>query len=459
MSPLGLLSRFIGNTPVKVLGPGFSAILLAVTLAVASIAVISGQQIDALAETASTPEAARALKTLSFTITWALSAIAVLLAFMSLGNVWWTLAHQVGPINALTDTMGKLAGGELDTPVPHKDQKNEIGRMAHAVRVFKDNAIKMRAMEDEQARAKEEAEAERKRLMAQMADELEASVEKMTQNLASEAADMRQAAQMMVSAANQGIQRTSGIDESAQQAAGNVDAVSAAAEQLNNSITGIRGKVGESSSIAANAVVEAEETNRQIEGLAEASQRIGEVIEMIAGIAEQTNLLALNATIEAARAGEAGKGFSVVASEVKKLADQTAKATGEISQHISGIQGATGQAVDAIAAIRETIAKIDQIGKTVTGDVDQQAEATREIARNVDQAAGGTRRVSDAVGEVADATAETGRLANHVLTSANTLTDQVASLRETVGDFLVHVRGGEKKTAASQAEDDGVDLF
>jgi len=369
------------------------------------------------------------------------------------------LAHQVGPINALTDAMGKLAGGELDTPVPHKDQKNEIGRMANAVRVFKDNAIKMQAMEEEQARAKQEAEAERKRLMAQMADELEASVEKMTQNLASEAADMRQAAQMMVSAANQGVQRTSGIDESAQQAAGNVDAVSAAAEQLNNSITGIRGKVGESSSIAANAVVEAEETNRRIEGLAEASQRIGEVIEMIAGIAEQTNLLALNATIEAARAGEAGKGFSVVASEVKNLADQTAKATGEISQHITDIQGATGQAVDAIAAIRETIAKIDQIGKTVTGDVDQQANATREIARNVDQAAGGTRRVSDAVGEVAEATAETGKLANHVLTSANTLTDQVGALRETVGDFLVHVRGGEKKTTASQAEDDGVDLF
>jgi len=459
MSPLGLLSRFIGNTPVKVLGPGFSATLLAVTLAVAAIALIAGQQLDDLAAAAQTPDAKTALATLSFVLTWGLGAIAALLACMSLGNVWWTLAHQVGPINRLTETMALLADGALETPVPHKDQKNEIGRMANAVRVFKDNAIKMRTMEEEQAKAKEEAEAERRKLMMEMADELEASIEKMTQDLASEAADMRQAAQMMVAAADQGSQQASGIGQSAARAAGNVDAVSEAAESLSASISGIRGKVGESSEIAASAVVEAEDTNSRIEGLAEASQRIGEVIELIAGIAEQTNLLALNATIEAARAGEAGKGFSVVASEVKNLADQTAKATGEISEQISGIQSATDEAVQAIGAIRETINKIDTIGRTVSGEVDQQAQATDEIAHNVEQAASGTREVSDSVGDVANSSEETGKLAKHVLSSANTLTEEVEELRATVGDFLVHIRGGEKKAAIQKEEDDDVDLF
>ncbi len=459
MSPLGLLSRFIGNTPVKVLGPGFSAILLAVTLAVAAIALIAGQQLDELATTTQTPDAKAALATLSFILTWVLSAIAILLACMSLGNVWWTLAHQVGPINRLTETMALLADGALETPVPHKDQKNEIGRMANAVRVFKDNAIKMRAMEDEQAKAKEEAETERRKMMMEMADELEASIEKMTQDLASEAADMRQAAQMMVAAADQGSQQASGIGQSAARAAGNVAAVSEAAESLSTSISGIRNKVGESSEIAASAVVEAEETNSRIEGLAEASQRIGEVIELIAGIAEQTNLLALNATIEAARAGEAGKGFSVVASEVKNLADQTGKATGEISEQIGDIQNATKEAVQAIGAIRETINKIDAIGRTVSGEVDQQAQATGEIAHNVEQAASGTQEVSDSVSDVASSTEETGKLAKHVLSTANTLTEDVEGLRSTVGDFLVHIRGGQKKTTATKEEDDGVDLF
>jgi len=458
MSPLGLLSRFIGNTPVKVLGPGFSAILFVVTIAVAAIAWLSGQHMESVIANAKHVEAVEALTTLSFIITYGLGAIAALLACMSLGNVWWTLAHQVGPINNLTETMGLLADGDLETPVPHKDQKNEIGRMAVAVKVFKDNAIKMRAMEDDQARAKEQAEADRQKLMAQMADELEASIDKMTQDLASEAADMRQAAQMMVAAADQGTKRTSGIGNSALQAAGNVDAVSTAAEQLSNSISGIRSKVGESSEIASSAVVEAEQTNKHIEGLAEASQRIGEVVEMITGIAEQTNLLALNATIEAARAGEAGKGFTVVASEVKNLANQTAKATSEISEQINGIQSATGSAVQAIGAISETINKIDEISKTVTGEVDQQAQATTDIAHNVEQAASGTREVSDTVSDVASATEETGKLANHVFNSANKLTEEVEDLRETVGDFLVHIRGGKKKEKVVKVDDD-VDLF
>ena len=116
------------------------------------------------------------------------------------------------------------------------------------------------------------------------------------------------------------------------------------------------------------------------------------MVKLITAIAEQTNLLALNATIEAARAGEAGRGFAVVAAEVKSLASQTAKATDEISSHISGMQGATQESVAAIKEIGGTIAQISNIASSIASAVEQQSSATQEIARSVQNVAQGTQR-------------------------------------------------------------------
>jgi methyl-accepting chemotaxis protein len=188
------------------------------------------------------------------------------------------------------------------------------------------------------------------------------------------------------------------------------------------------------------AVDQARKTNDRVGELSKAAARIGDVVELINTIAGQTNLLALNATIEAARAGEAGRGFAVVASEVKALAEQTAKATGEIGQQITGIQAATQESVGAIKEISGTIERLSEISSTIAAAVEQQGAATQEISRNVQQAASGTEQVSSSVTDVQRGASETGSASAQVLSSARALTSESHRLKSEMGRFLGSVR-------------------
>ena len=180
--------------------------------------------------------------------------------------------------------------------------------------------------------------------------------------------------------------------------------IASAADELAASVTEIDRQVAQSNAIAAKAVSEAERTNATVKELNEAAGRIGDVVRLITDIAEQTNLLALNATIEAARAGEAGRGFAVVASEVKALAGQTAKATEDIGAQIAGMQHATMRSIEAIGAIERTIREIGDISGAIAAAVTEQGAATQEIARSVETAAKRTIDTADEVVRVGEAT-------------------------------------------------------
>ena len=192
--------------------------------------------------------------------------------------------------------------------------------------------------------------------------------------------------------------------------------------------------------MAGEAVDQARSTNARVSELSKAAARIGDVVELINTIAGQTNLLALNATIEAARAGEAGRGFAVVASEVKALAEQTAKATGEIGQQITGIQAATQDSVNAIKEISGTIEKLSEISSTIAAAVEEQGAATQEISRNVQQAAHGTQQVSTHITDVQRGAGETGSASSQVLSAAQSLSGDSNRLKLEVGKFLDTVR-------------------
>jgi methyl-accepting chemotaxis protein len=226
----------------------------------------------------------------------------------------------------------------------------------------------------------------------------------------------------------------------AERAAENVAAVAAAAEQLSNAINEILRQISQCTSVTAEAVREVEGANRKVEGLAAAAEQIGDVLTLINDIADQTNLLALNATIEAARAGEAGKGFAVVASEVKNLANQTARATEEITGHISGIQSATGESADAISVIGGTIKNVDEIISAIAAAVEEQGAATQEIARNVDHAANGTQDVTTNIRDVSRIAKDTDAAAHRVKASSGSLMENAKLLNREIETFLEAVK-------------------
>jgi len=352
----------------------------------------------------------------------------------------WMIVTGVSiPIRAMTVAMNRLAQHDLATEVHGLERKDEVGQMANAVQVFKNSMIEADRLKEEQLVA-QKAAAARSAKVDQLTRTFDERVQGVVQTVASQATQMQSSAQSMSASAEESTKQAGAVAAASEESAANVQTVASAAEELSSSIAEIGRQVAHSSQIAATAVTEAAKANDMVQGLLNASGKIGEIVALINEIADQTNLLALNATIEAARAGEAGKGFAVVAAEVKNLATQTSKATEEIGAQITSVQGATQNAVNAIGSIGKTIGEIDQISAAIAAAVEQQGAATQEIARNVEEAAKGTQEVSSNIGGVTEAANSTGAVANQVLASARSLTEQSGELRALVQSFLTEVK-------------------
>ncbi len=346
----------------------------------------------------------------------------------------------VKPVNAMTQAMESLSNGDLETQIPAVGQKDEVGEMATAVQVFKDNAIQVKKMQQEQQAAEERAAEEKRQMMHGMADDFESNVGSVVESVASASSQMRDSAASMSTIAEQTTNQSSAVAAASEQASANVQTVAASAEELSSSISEINRQVSRSSQVSSSAMDEATSADAKIKGLAVAVEKIGEIVQLITDIAEQTNLLALNATIESARAGDAGKGFAVVASEVKNLATQTGRATEEISRQIDAVRTETNESVAAIEGVTKTIGEINEISSAIAAAVEQQSAATQEIARNVEQAAAGTQEVNSNITEVTHASGQTGTAAGEIAEAANDLTSQSETLKSQVSKFLTQVR-------------------
>ena len=378
------------------------------------------------------------------TQTWASTQRSLIAAgsimLVALGVSILVAGSITGPLRRMTVAMNDLASGNLAVAVPGIGRGDEVGEMAEAVEIFKGNAVARQALEAEQREAETRAASGRKADMNKMANDFEAAVGQIIEAVSSASSQLEASAGTLTTTAERAQQLTTTVAAASEEASINVQSVASATEEMSSSVNEISRQVQESARIANDAVDQARFTNDRVSELSKAAARIGDVVELINTIAGQTNLLALNATIEAARAGDAGRGFAVVASEVKALAEQTAKATGEIGQQITGIQAATQESVNAIKEISSTIEKLSGISSAIAAAVEEQGAATQEISRNVQQASMGTQQVSSNITDVQRGASETGCASSQVLAAAQSLSGDSNRLKLEVGKFLNSVR-------------------
>ncbi|EGP08561.1 methyl-accepting chemotaxis sensory transducer [Bradyrhizobiaceae bacterium SG-6C] len=385
-------------------------------------------------------EAAGKDATDSYTLAFKL-VIAAIVAVILIGVVvgFYLVRDVSSGIASIVTPMKALGEGDLAAIVPHQGEKTEIGAMADTLQVFKEALIAKKAA-DEAAAADAEAKIARGQRVDAITRDFEKLIGELVGSLSSSSTELEAAANTLTSTAEV-TGRTSGeVASASQEVSSNVQSVAVATEEITSSVGEIGRQVQESSRIATDAVRQAQKTDTSISELSQAAARIGDVVKLITAVAEQTNLLALNATIEAARAGEAGRGFAVVASEVKALAAQTAKATDEISAQVAGMQTATQESVSTIKEIGKTITLISEISQTIAAAVEEQGAATQEISRNVQQAASLSGEVANSIADVSRGAGETGAASGQVLSAAQMLSTDSNRLKIEVEKFLTNVR-------------------
>ena len=360
-----------------------------------------------------------------------LAALAVLLGLTSVIAVI-TIRAIVRPLGRYIGIMQRLASGDTDLIVTGTDRHDELGSMAKAIEVFRDQALENQhlaaAREEERCRA----EAEKTAALRGMADMIETQTANALTQVNDHAATMQATAHDMAQSASRTGESSQRAASAAAQTLSNAQSVASAAEELSASIQEISSQMGLSTTVVGRAVAASKETSATIGQLDSKVERIGLVADIIRDIATKTNLLALNATIEAARAGEAGKGFAVVANEVKALATQTARSTEEIGRHLAEVKAATMASVQAVGEIGETVVEIDHIAGSIAAAVEQQRAATAEIARNVAQTAQAANEMTARASEVSAEAVESGHQADSVHQGVAGLATSVGELKQAI---------------------------
>jgi methyl-accepting chemotaxis protein len=343
-------------------------------------------------------------------------------------------------LRVLSDLMRRLTRGEEVGIIPYQSDRHETGVIVETLSAFKETRAEAERMRLIQQETEEAAQASRRQAMLALADEFERTLVSVVDQLAVSAQTLAHSASELTADADTTSRRSAAAANRLEATSMNVQSVASATEEMSASSQTIASQAHTAAQAADSAAEEANAAMRVVDEMKAAAERIGSAVSLISSVTSQTNLLALNATIEAARAGEAGRGFSVVAAEVKALAAQTARATDEIYLQVKGVQDATAHAAEVMTLVSTGVLRLKEISEGILVSVGQQSAAVSEISQSTQEVATSARDISDTVSELSATASHTGLKAGEALEEIHRLSSQTQGLRVATDGFLVGIR-------------------
>ena len=369
------------------------------------------------------------------------------------------LAHSItGSLNRMSALIRSIESDQRETAVQvvgageFAGLTRDIVSMRMAVEERGSVAAAQRAQfESERVRLAEEQQqrdvaAERRQHIDQeaqrklLAEDFERQISGIVGTVAQTAETLTATASSMATSASTSTQRSRDASEAAQHTSGAASLIATGAAELSQTAQAVRENAEQSQARAILAVKETATANEQIDHLVAAARQISSITDMIAGVARQTNLLAINARIEAARAGEAGRGFSIVANEVKDLAAQTRNATHGIEAQIQQVTTAAARSADSLHRLREVIAGLQDSAGAIFKATDEQSASTRRIAERVSEISSSTHSVAQNIHDAENTAGTTEQLSTDVVKAAEVMDEQAARLSEQVAQFILQLR-------------------
>jgi methyl-accepting chemotaxis protein len=380
-----------------------------------------------------------------------LSYIAPEWVFIGSGDFARVMVHAMavsmvlGVLGPMMVHMGKLFVEQADARAASDGSAAEAEKAAASAKQALETArVALEQVEAErekrfEAERRTHANARRDELMA-LAAAFESSIAKVVQSVGSAAEQLAHAAGNMHRFAHNAGEQSASAARDAENASQSAMRVSASVSDLSKSILSIAATADQQAKLGVAARGASQTGEQVINALAERAANIDALVGLIQGVASQTNMLALNATIEAARAGDAGRGFGVVAAEVKALANQAHDATGQINEIVSGISFGADQANEVIGQVSRAMAELEQAATKMRGVIGDQSSVATLIEQSAVDSAAGATQIAHRIGEVAKAAGEAVQFSDEIQASATGLTKVAQGLKSATDEFLSQLR-------------------